>query len=75
MSKIFLGKPLHWAALVVAAGILYAVGGERLHTSSFNLFVGIVAAVATTLVALVWATTDPADAVTREPIPSPDEND
>lgn len=41
MAEIFLGKPWHWALLVVGAIILWVVGENHLHTSAFNLFTAI----------------------------------
>lgn len=74
MSSIFLGKPLHWIAVVAAAAILYGVGGEKLHTSAFNLYTMIVIVITVALVVLVVATSEPGERVTRDPIEEPDED-
>ncbi|MEM1314103.1 MAG: hypothetical protein AAGI51_06080 [Pseudomonadota bacterium] len=73
LSKIFIGKPVHWLALILGAGGLYFVGIGKWHVSDFNLYTGAVAAAAIFMVAVVIATTRGGEPVTRDPIP--DEKD
>ena len=74
MGGLFLGKPLHWAALVAAAIGLAAVGDARLHVTGFNVFIALVGLVAVVLVALVLTTSSATERVTRDPIPAPEDD-
>jgi hypothetical protein len=53
MSRIFLGKPLHWLVLVVITGGLWYAGDERLHVIHFNAFILTVLAISAGCVSLV----------------------
>jgi hypothetical protein len=68
MTRIFLGKPLHWAlvALLVAGG--WAAGHIRLHVTHFNLFVILLLLVAAATIVVVMATSRPGERVTRDPL-------
>lgn len=39
IGKIFLGKPWHWALIVIAAALLWFCGSKRLHVIEFNTFI------------------------------------
>lgn len=73
--RLFLGKPLHWAALLLALAILGWTGLERLQATGFNLYTAVLAATAAALVGVVVATTRRGERVTRDPIPPTDEPD
>jgi len=53
MSRIFLGYPLHWLALVVITSGLWYAGDERLHVIHFNAFILAVLAISAGCVLLV----------------------
>ncbi|MEM6441327.1 MAG: hypothetical protein AAF763_16720 [Pseudomonadota bacterium] len=69
LSKIFLGKPVHWLALAMAGGGLWWLGLAKLHVRDFNTFTGALAAIAIFLVVLVMVSTKPGERVTRDEIP------
>jgi hypothetical protein len=73
MSRIFLGKPLHWAVLVGLVILGWVTGRARLHVIEFNTF--IVGLLAVTVVALlaVLATSRRGEQVTRDPLEPDDE--
>ena len=72
MSRVFLGKPVHWA--VLAALILggWLMGRGRMHVIEFNLFVVGLLAVTAVALLTVLATTRPHERVTRDPLESED---
>jgi hypothetical protein len=72
MSRIFLGKPLHWAlaALLVAGG--WVLGHRRLHVTDFNLFVILLLVVSAATLAVVLKTSRPGERVTRDPLEGDD---
>ena len=72
MGSIFLGKPVHWAMLVVIVGLGWWLGEIRLHVTWFNLFVVLLLAASAAVVALVLWTTRSDEQVTRDPL-EPDE--
>ena len=39
IGKIFLGRPWHWAVIVIASGLLWFCGSKRLHVIEFNWFI------------------------------------
>lgn len=43
---------LRWTSLVVAGGVLYALGERRLHLHDFNLFAGVLLALSALIVAI-----------------------
>lgn len=75
MSRVFLGKPLHWAilALLIAAGWL--TGRERLHVIEFNLFILGLLAVSVVALLIVLATSRPGERVTRDPLDAEHEDE
>jgi len=65
-SKIFLGKPWHWALLLAGTGLLWYCGNNRLHVTTFNWFViGTLAGTVVTLFAIIRFTGD-GEQVTRD---------
>ncbi len=74
MSRIFLGKPVHWAILVALVLGGWLTGRARTHVIEFNLYViGLLVVTALALVA-VLATTRPHEQVTRDPLEPEDED-
>ncbi len=68
MSRIFLGRPIHWL-IIAALGVLGWVGGRyRLHVIEFNLFIVLTIVVVVIALIAVIATTRPGERVTRDPI-------
>ncbi len=74
MSRLFLGRASHWAALAVIAAVLWLVGEERFHVTHFNWFVALVLVLALGALALVVFGYRPGDRVMREPPEGPAEN-
>jgi len=74
VSEIFLGKPIHWLALIVACGILALVGLNYLHTSAFNLFAAITFGSGLALVLVIVLPHRPGERVTRDPIEIPEQD-
>ncbi len=74
MSRIFLGKPLHWALpiLLVAGGWL--VGRQRLHVIEFNLFAFLLLVVSDGVIVAVLMTSQPGEQVTRDPLEPDDDS-
>ncbi len=73
MSRIFLGRPVHWllALIVIIGGA--ALGQSRLHVIDFNQFIIVMLASVVVLLALVLKTSGGGVAVTRDPVPTPSE--
>ncbi len=68
MSRIFLGRPVHWL-IVLALAILGWIGGRsRLHVIEFNLFIVLTIVAVIVALIVVIATTRPGERVTRDPI-------
>ena len=66
MGKIFLGKLWHWALLLLASGLLWYCGANRLHVIEFNLFIlSMLLGTAASILGLVWLHKD-GEQVTRE---------
>jgi len=74
MSRVFLGKPLHWAILVLLVAGGWLTGRERLHVIEFNLFILGLLAVAICALLAVLASSRPGERVTRDPL-EPDAED
>ena len=74
MSRIFLGKPIHWALVVALVAIGWFFGRQRLHVIEFNLYTIALILAAAGAVVMVLATTRPGDRVTRDRI-EPGEED
>ena len=73
MSRIFLGKPLHWAVLVALVVLGWATGRARLHVIEFNSFILGLLAVTVVALVVVLATSRPDERVTRDPLEADDE--
>ena len=73
MSRVFLGKPLHWAVLVGLIVLGWATGRARLHVIEFNTFILGLLAVTVVAVLVVLATSRPDEQVTRDPLEPDDE--
>ena len=73
MSRVFLGKPLHWAVLVALIILGWVTGRARLHVIEFNTFILGLLAVTVVAVLLVLATSRPGEQVTRDPLEPDDE--
>lgn len=69
MGRFFLGKPVHWLAILVGLGVLGWTGTERLQVTGFNLYTLVVAVVSVALVGIVLATSRRGERVTRDPLP------
>jgi NADH:ubiquinone oxidoreductase subunit K len=67
MSRIFLGKPLHWLLLAVNLAVLAVLGWQRLHTRDFNLFFVILLALAAVSVLVILRGYRKGDRITRDP--------
>lgn len=68
IGAIFLGKPWHWALLMVAASLLWLCGSKRLHVIEFNLFIIVMLlGVTASLFALVFFHRD-GERITRDPL-------
>jgi hypothetical protein len=65
LGRIFLGKPIHWLSLALAAAGLWWMGLEKLHVRDFNMFTAGIAAIAIFLIVVVLVTFKPGDRVTR----------
>lgn len=74
MSRIFLGKPLHWAIIVALVAAGWVTGRQRLHVIDFNLFVIGLLLVAAGAVLVVLRTSRPGERVTRDPLEPGDED-
>jgi hypothetical protein len=74
VSKIFLGKPLHWLVLVVITAGLWYAGELRLHVIHFNAFILSVLAISAGCVLLVLYGPDRGGRLTRDEI-VPDETE
>lgn len=73
MSRIFLGKKLHWAILLAMVAAGWLTGRARLHVIEFNTFVLALLAVTVLALLVVLATSRPGEQVTRDPIDPDDE--
>lgn len=74
MSRVFLGKPFHWAIIVVLIAGGWITGRQRLHVIEFNVFIVGLLAVSALAVLAVLLTSRPDERVTRDPL-EPDEED
>jgi hypothetical protein len=66
MSKLFIGKPLHWLMIAAATGGMYWLGAWQFHRVNYTGFLLIVLGLAVACVALVMATYRRGDRITRE---------
>jgi hypothetical protein len=67
MRKIFLGKPVHWLALVIIMAVLWWLGANFVQTRDYHLFLAALLAMTAGVVAVVILTTRKGEQVTREP--------
>lgn len=73
MSRVFLGKPLHWLILLALVAAGWFTGRLRLHVTDFNLFLILLIAVTIVAVIAVLATSPKDAAITRDPIVDDDD--
>ena len=66
MRKIFLGKPWHWALIVVVSVVFWWAGGAKAHVIHFNQFVSAIMLGVVAVIVLLIRTTKPGDVVTRD---------
>jgi len=66
MGRIFLGKPVHWALLVLLVAGGWVAGSEHLHVSYFNLFVILLLLVSVASIVVVLITSRPGERITRD---------
>ncbi len=67
MSRIFLGKPLHWLVLVIVFGILWWMGSALMQTRNYHLFLLILFVSVAGAVGVIIATSRKGERITREP--------
>jgi len=75
MSKIFLGRPWHWAIVAVVIALGWAAGDVRLHVIHFNTFIVTLGLCTVLILALLVATSRPDQQITRDPIEENEDND
>jgi len=68
MREIFLGKPWHWALLVVIGVAFWLAGEYKLHVIYFNRFLSVLLLGTLALVLVLVVTTRPGERVTRDEI-------
>jgi hypothetical protein len=68
LRELFIGKPLHWAILVVMAGVLVWLGHLKLHVRFFNLFSFAVLGMTAAALLFIIASHRKGERVTREPL-------
>ncbi|MGH1357896.1 MAG: hypothetical protein ACRBC3_03955 [Burkholderiaceae bacterium] len=73
MNRIFLGKPLHWALLIILVALGWVTGAYKSHVIHFNTFVIGAIVVTIGIVFAVLKTSAPDEQVTRDPIVLDDE--
>ena len=68
MEQIFLGKAWHWVLILLAGGLLWYCGDNRLHVIEFNLFIiAMLVGTACALLAIVFLHRE-GEQVTRDPL-------
>ncbi|MGI9372458.1 MAG: hypothetical protein ACR2OJ_08175 [Hyphomicrobiales bacterium] len=75
MREIFLGKPWHWAMLVVIIGLLWMAGVNKLHVIEFNSFIVALFLGTTAVILLILRTTKPGEQITRDELIEEDDNE
>ncbi len=75
MSRIFLGKPLHWVLLILLVAGGWLVGRQRLHVIEFNLFAILLLVVSAGIIVAVLMTSRPGERVTRDPLEPDDDGE
>ena len=73
MSRIFLGRPFHWAILVLLILAGWLTGRERLHVIEFNTFIIALLLIAVVAILGILATSRPDERVTRDPLEPEDD--
>lgn len=68
MSRIFLGRPWHWAIVLIIIGLGWFAGSARLHVTHFNSFLIVLALGTIFVLALIIGMSTPGQQVTRDPI-------
>lgn len=68
IGNVFLGKAWHWLLLILASGILWWCGSQKLHVIEFNLFVAGVVLGTVLALALILNFHGSSEQVTREKI-------
>lgn len=74
MSRVFLGKPAHWAIVIVLIVAGWLTGRERLHVIEFDYFIIGLLAVSVVALIVILATSRPGERVTRDPLDPGDED-
>lgn len=72
MSRIFLGKALHWAVLALVIGILWWMGSQLMQTRDYHSFLLILVLATAGAIAVMILTTRKGELVTREPFGTDD---
>ncbi|MEM9063667.1 MAG: hypothetical protein AAGD13_24690 [Pseudomonadota bacterium] len=72
MSKVFLGKPIHWLLVFLLVGAGWVAGLDRVHVSQFNPFLIVLLVVTIGLVLIVLRTSPAGEQVTRDPVEEDD---
>ncbi|NQU57450.1 MAG: hypothetical protein HQ513_09450 [Rhodospirillales bacterium] len=66
MKDIFLGKALHWLALIAIIPIMAVIGKLHIHVSQFNSYIGMVIIIVVVLLAIIILPHRPGEQLTRE---------
>lgn len=72
MKALFLGKKLHWAAIVAIVAALYWLGSNQFHRVDYPAFLFAVLGIAVAAIIAIILTTRRGDRVTREPLEDED---
>ena len=75
MSRIFLGKPLHWVLLILLVASGWLMGRQRLHVIEFNLFAILLLVVSAGVIVAVLMTSQPGEQVTHDPLEPDDDSE
>jgi Mn2+/Fe2+ NRAMP family transporter len=68
VREIFLGKPWHWALIMVIVLLLWLAGTAKLHVIHFNTFLIALCVGTVAVILLVLRTTKPGEQITRDVI-------
>ncbi len=72
MSRIFLGKPVHWGVLAVVVAVLWWLGDGLVQTRDYPRFLIVLAALTAAAVVAIVLTSRKGDRLTREPFEDDD---
>ncbi len=75
MRDVFLGKPWHWAIVVIVAALMAWAGGARAHVIHFNVFLIALVVGSLLIILLILKTHRAGEQVTREPLLSDNPED